>query len=508
MEFVLQYLPSNSTLSFFLFLLTVVFIIFSRSRSKPQNSKLPPGPPKLPLIGNMHQLSSMPHRGLTKLAQEYGPLMHIKLGSLSTIVVSSPEMAKEVMRTHDIIFANRPHNLAADIITYGSKGMSFSPQGSYWRQMRKICTFELLAPKRVESFRSIREQEASHLVKDLSSNHGSIINFSKVIYSVSYGLTSRVAFGEKSTDQEAFIEAMKDVSKVVSGFSLADLYPSFEVLSVVTGLRSKTEKIHQELDRILGKIVRDHKERKEVKEKSTEDIVDVLLKLQKQSNLEHPLSDNVIKATILDIFAAGSGTSAKTLDWSMSELIKNPSVMERAQAEIRRVFDSRGCVDETNLHEIKYLKAVIKETLRLHPPVPFLLPRECSERCEINGYEIPAKSKVIVNAWGIGRDPRHWNEEAEKFDPKRFLDGSIDFKGADFQFIPFGAGRRICPGITFGVASVELILANLLFHFDWKLPNGENTQDLDMSESFGLSVRRKHDLYLIPIAYHHHSSAY
>lgn len=184
----------------------------------------------------------------------------------------------------------------------------------------------------------------------------------------------------------------------------------------------------------------------------------------------------------------------------MSELVKNPRIMETAQAEVRRVFDEKLYVDEANLHELKYLKSVIKETLRLHAPVPLLLPRECSERCKINGYEIPAKSKVIVNAWAMGRDPKYWIE-AEKFYPERFLDSAVDYKGADFQFIPFGAGRRMCPGLTFGIANIELILANLLFHFDWKMPNENKPEDLDMTESFGLAVRRKHDLYLIPSMY-------
>nr|KYP42195.1 Cytochrome P450 71D10 [Cajanus cajan] len=445
----------------------------------------------------------MPHHGLAKLSHQYGPLMHIKLGSLSTIVVSSPEMAKEVMKTHDIIFANRPYLLAVDVISYGTKGISFSPYGSYWRQMRKICTFELLTSKRVESFQSIREEEASNLVKEIGLSEGSSINLSKMINSCSYGLTSRVAFGGKSKDQEAFIAVMKDVLKVVSGFSLVDMYPirGFEVL---TGFRSKVEKLHQEVDRILEKIVRDHRETssetKENIEKTGEDLVDVLLKLQKQNNLEHPLSDNVIKATILDIFSAGSGTSAKTLEWAMSELVKNPKIMEKAQAEVRRVYGEKGHVEEANLHDLKYLKSVIKETLRLHIPVPFLLPRECSERCEISGYEIPAKTKVIINGWAIGRDPNYW-VEAEKFCPERFLDSSVDYKGADFQFIPFGAGRRMCPGSAFGTANVELFLANLLFHFDWKMLNGDKPEELDMTESFGLSVRRKHDLYLIPSMY-------
>ncbi|CAJ1963937.1 unnamed protein product [Sphenostylis stenocarpa] len=499
----LQNIPSLAILPFFIFLFTV-FSIFWRSKTKSSNTRLPPGPPKLPLIGNLHQLGAMTHHDLAKLSHQYGPLMHIKLGALSTIVVSSPEMAKEVMNTHDTIFANRPYVFAVDVVTYGSKGMSFSPYGSYWRQMRKICTFELLTPKRVESFQAIREEEASKLVKEIGLSEGSSMNLSKMINSFSYGLTSRVAFGGKSNDQEAFIAVMKDASKVLAGFSLADLYP-IKLLQVLTGLRSKVEKLHQEVDRILEKIVRDHRdtssETKETNEKAGEDIVDVLLRLQEQNNLEHPVSDNVIKATILDIFSAGSGTSAKTIEWAMSELIKNPRVMEKAQAEVRRVFGEKGHVDEANLHDLKYLKSVIKETLRLHIPVPLLLPRECSQRCEINGYEIPAKSKVVINAWAIGRDPNYWND-AEKFCPERFIDLAVDYKGADFQFIPFGAGKRMCPGSSFGIANVELLLANLLFHFDWKMPNGLKCEELDMTESFGLSVRRKQDLYLVPCTYH------
>lgn len=184
----------------------------------------------------------------------------------------------------------------------------------------------------------------------------------------------------------------------------------------------------------------------------------------------------------------------------MSELIKNPRVMKKAQDEVRRVYAEKGHVNEANLHELKYLKSIIKETLRLHPPVPLLLPRECSEKCEIDGYEIARKSKVIVNVWAIGRDSKFW-EEAERFYPERFIESSRDFRGNDFEFIPFGAGKRMCPGVTFGVAGVEVILANLIFHFDWKMPNGVKPEELDMTESFGLSLRRKNDLELIPLKY-------
>ncbi|PON43464.1 Cytochrome P450, E-class, group I [Parasponia andersonii] len=184
----------------------------------------------------------------------------------------------------------------------------------------------------------------------------------------------------------------------------------------------------------------------------------------------------------------------------MAEMIKNPRVMKKAQDEVREVFTRKGSIDETGLSEMKYLRSVVKETMRLHPSLPFLLPRESRVKCEIKGYEIPAKTRIIVNAWAIGRDPRYWTEP-ESFIPERFLDSPIDFKGNNFEYIPFGAGRRICAGMSFALFNVELPLALLLYHFDWKLPSGMKHEDLDMTELSGASLRRKDYLNLIPIAY-------
>lgn len=203
-----------------------------------------------------------------------------------------------------------------------------------------------------------------------------------------------------------------------------------------------------------------------------------------------------------ETFGAGGETAATTVNWAISEMMKNPRIMQKAQAEVREVFNTKGQVDETEIKEMIYLNFVIKETLRLHPPFPLLLPRECRESCKIDGYEIPVKTKVVINAWAIGRDPNYWTNP-DSFYPERFLDSSIDLKGKNFEFIPFGAGRRMCPGMLFGLASVEFPLASLLYHFDWKLSNGmKHDEDLDMTEAFGVSVRRKQDLHLIPIPYH------
>ena len=184
----------------------------------------------------------------------------------------------------------------------------------------------------------------------------------------------------------------------------------------------------------------------------------------------------------------------------MAEMIKNPRAMNKAQLEVREVFDMKGMVDEICIDQLKYLKSVVKETLRLHPPAPLILPRECAQACEINGFHIPVKTKVFINVWAIARDPNYWSEP-ERFYPERFIDSSIDFKGCNFEYIPFGAGRRICPGSTFGLKNVELALAFLLYHFDWKLPNGMKNEDLDMTEQSGVTVTRKADLFLIHITF-------
>ena len=190
------------------------------------------------------------------------------------------------------------------------------------------------------------------------------------------------------------------------------------------------------------------------------------------------------------MFAGGSDTTFITLDWAMTELIINPEVLKKAQAEVQSVMRERRVVLESDLSQLHYMRAVIKETFRLHPPAPVLVPRESLEHVTIEGYDIPAKTRIFVNAWAIGRDPESW-EDPETFKPERFLNSTIDFKGQDYELIPFGAGRRICPAMTFGTASVEIALAQLLHSFDWELPPGVTAKDLDMTEVFGITMHRK-----------------
>ncbi|KAK7387153.1 hypothetical protein VNO78_27702 [Psophocarpus tetragonolobus] len=491
----LEILYFTSILSIFIFMLHK--IVTKKSNSTPS---LPPGPSKLPITGNIHNLvgSALPHHRLRDLSAKYGPLMHLKLGEVSTFVASSPEYAKEVMKTHDHVFASRPYVLAADIMDYGFKGVAFTPYGDYWRQLRKIFALELLSSKRVQSFQPIREEVVSSLIKRIATKQRSPVNITKEVISTVFTITARTALGSKSTHHQKLISVVTEAARISGGFDLGDLFPSVKLLQHMSGLRPKLEKLHQQADQIMQTIIDEHREAK-ASAKEDQEVGEVLLDVLLKK--EFCLSDESIKAVIWDIFGGGSDTTSSIITWAMAEMIKNPRSMEKVQNEVRKAFDKEGKPNGSGMEDLKYLKCVVNETLRLHPPAPLLLPRECAQGCEIHGYQIPKKSRVMVNAWAIGRDPKLWTE-AEKFYPERFTESSIDYKGNSFEFIPFGAGRRMCPGLTFGLSNVEYALAMLMYNFDWKLPNGMKNEDLDMTEIFGITVTRKDDLYLIPKIFH------
>ena len=197
-----------------------------------------------------------------------------------------------------------------------------------------------------------------------------------------------------------------------------------------------------------------------------------------------------------DIIVAGTDTSAAMVVWAMLELIKNPSIMRKVQDELRSTFRDRSFIEETDLSKLDYFKAVVKETFRLHPAAPMLVVREALQKCTIQGYDILPKTLVFVNVWAIGRDPQSW-KDPEVFMPERFLGNSINFTGQDFELIPFGAGRRMCPGMFAGIATFELALSNLLYSFDWELPVGVNKEDIDCDVVPGIAMHKKNPLKLM-----------
>ncbi|KAL7617908.1 hypothetical protein Lser_V15G03272 [Lactuca serriola] len=477
----------------------IFFLYFVFKRSKSLN--LPPGPQKLPLIGNVHQIAgTLPHRAFRDLARKHGPIMHIQLGQISAVIISSPRLAQEVLKTNDIALADRPTTFGSELVLYGNTDIALAPYGEYWRQMKKIASLELLSAKKVRSFSRIREQELDGFIEFLRLSSGKPINIHKTITKLINNVVCMASFGKNCKQQHALLQFLDEFARINTGFYVADLFPDFKFLYVVSGLRSKLMKLHKTLDKIFDDIWEEHEGRKRDGGDEDEDLLDVLLRIKEEGGLEFPITNNNIKAIFVDIFAGGTDTSSITIGWAMTELIRHPNVMEKLHFEIREAFKGKGKIKESDLHGLTYLQAVIKETLRLHPPLPLLLPRVCREQCKIDGYDIPVKMKVFVNGWACSTDPEYW-EDAESFKPERFENTSVDFMGTNYHFMPFGSGRRMCPGITFGMVSVELLLAQMLFYFDWKLPDGLSSTDIDMSETEGSLVAKKVPLHLIPTSY-------
>ncbi|CAN4111178.1 unnamed protein product [Withania somnifera] len=419
-------------------------------KSKIQGN-FPPGPRKLPLNGNSHKLtSSLPHHNMRNLAEKYGPIMHLQLGEVSAVVVSSPQVAKEVTKTHD----NRPQIPALKIFTNSGDSL-------------EKCVLELLSAKRVQSFESIREEEVKNLIEAISLTPSQVpVDISKMIFFMTNNIIARAAFGKECKHKDVLIAAVKTILEFAGGFDIPEIFPSFKILHSLSGIKHALQKVHTKVDKILEDIIEEHREnRKEMSSNMLhkEDLVDVLLR---------------------EMFIGGTDTSSTVLEWVFSEMMKNPQVLKKAKAEVRKVLEGKSENTESELQQLDYMKMVIKETLRMHPPLPLLLPREAGE-----------KFKVIGNAWAISRHPEHW-KNAECFEPERFQDSASDFKGTNLEQIPFGAGRRICPGVLFGIANVELPLAKLLFHFDWKLPDGIEANELDMTGTFGATAGRKNDFLL------------
>ncbi|WCJ37124.1 Cytochrome P450 726A27 [Euphorbia peplus] len=493
-----QNLPFPIFLSFILFIIFVIVFRIWKKQHDP-DSDHPPGPWKFPILGNLPHLllsSDLTHQRLRALSLIHGPVMSFQLGQVPAVVICSAQVAKQVMKTHAESFAERPMVLDVQIVLYNRNDILFGSYGAHWRQMRKIWILKFLSAKRVQSSKLIREEEVSDAVTFLRSKGGSPVNLTKVIFEFTNSILIRTAVGKNCRQKERLLSIADAVNETATSFGVADAFPSWKLLHYICGVKSKPERLHKETDQVLEEIINEHKAKEHLE---GDNLLDVLLNLHNDGNLQVPLTNESIKASILQMFTVGSETTSKVTEWAMAELMKNPNEMRKAQEEVRRVFREKGKVDESRFQDMKFLKLIVKETLRLHPPGA-LIPRECRERTRIDGYDILPKTRIIVNAWAIGRDPNTWSE-ATMFNPERFRDCAIDYKGTTCELIPFGAGKRICPGMTLGVTNLELFLGNLLYHFDWELADGITPQTLDMSEAVGGAVRKKTDLKLIPIPY-------
>ncbi|XP_027173069.1 cytochrome P450 71A1-like [Coffea eugenioides] len=485
-------------------ILLVILLLLPNKNKKPSRAHhSPPGPPRLPLIGNLHQIDpSCLHKYLWKLSQKYGPLMFMKLGSVPTLVISSARLAEEVMKNQDLIFCSRPKMLGLQKLAYNGLDIALAPYNQEWREMRKICVIHLLSAKRIQMFRPIREDEVSRVIGQISkraASYDQVINLSETIVSLTSTMICRIAFGKRfdkeGHERRRFSSLLHEAQAMFVAFFFSDYFPSVGWIDKFTGTLSRLESTFQKFDSFYQELIDEHLNPNRPKSMDG-DIIDLMLQLQQDGSTSFEITMDHIKAMLMNVFIAGTDTSAVTVIWAMTAMIKIPTVMKKLQAEIREIMGKKQMLDEDDVQKLPYLKAVVKETFRLYPAVPLLVPRETMGKCTIDGYEIQPKTLVYVNAWGIARDPEYW-ENPDEFLPERFLNSTIDLKGQDFHLTPFGAGRRGCLGYSMGLATVELVLANILHSFDWELPPGVKKEDIDTDALPGITMNKKTDLRLV-----------
>ncbi|KAL3523037.1 hypothetical protein ACH5RR_015871 [Cinchona calisaya] len=479
-----------SIISLFL-LLPILWIILKQYNSR--NKSLPPGPKAWPVIGNLAELGSNVHRDLAQLAQVYGPLMSLRLGNQLMVVGSTPEAAIEILKTHDRLLSGR---YVADV-SY-AKGpqknhlsLAFTTECTQqWRFLRTLCRSEIFSNKMIENQSYIREKKMNELLEFLASKEGEKIKIENFVFLSIINVLGNIFC---SNDLVSFEEigglnkAMREIVVLFASPNISDFYPSLSGLDI-QGLRKKTSECVKIIHSAWEGIIRDRKAQKLFQDSSRhKDIVDVLL--------HKDFSEDQISCLFLELFIAGTDTSSSTIEWAMTELIKQPKYLEKIRHELEREI-SGNVINESNLSQLSYLQACVKETLRLHPPVPLLLPRHANETRQVMNYTIPEGTQIVVNVWAVARDPNNW-EDPLTFNPDRFLHSELDFKGNDFEFLPFGSGRRICPGMNMGLAQVHLFLASLIYHFNWSLPDDMLPQQLDMNEKFGVTLHREKPLEIM-----------
>ncbi|KAK3028038.1 hypothetical protein RJ639_038759 [Escallonia herrerae] len=475
---------------------------------------LPPGPKPWPIIGNLSHLGTKPHHSLAALARTYGPLMHLRLGFVHVVVAASAATAAQFLKIHDANFSSRPPNSGAKHIAYNYQDLVFAPYGPRWRMLRKICSVHLFSAKALDDFRHVRQEEVGILTRALQSAGQTSVNLGQLLNVCTTNALGRVMLGRRvfgdgtgGVDDKAdeFKQMVVELMVLAGVFNIGDFIPALEWLDL-QGVAASMKKLHARFDAFLNGIIEEHNVNGgrggDGGAQKHADLLSTLISLKDNVDGEGgKLSDTEIKALLLDLFTAGTDTSSSTVEWAIAELLRHPKILARVQLELDAVVGPGRPVTEADLPHLTFLQAVVKETFRLHPSTPLSLPRMAAEDCEINGYFIPKGSTLLVNVWAIARDPDMWSEPLA-FRPERFLPGgekpNADVKGNDFEVIPFGAGRRICAGMSLGLRMVQLLTATLLHAFNWDLPEGQMAEKLDMEEAYGLTLQRAAPLMVHP----------
>ncbi|KAG5623870.1 hypothetical protein H5410_009088 [Solanum commersonii] len=465
----------------------LVLIILKHVLSRRRKLNLPPSPLlKLPIIGHLYLLKHPLHRTLANLSTKYGPVFSLQFGTRFVVVVSSSSTVEECFTINDVVFANRSRLMIGKYIGYNYSTVAGSPYGGHWRNLRRICGLEILSTNCLNNFQPIRQHEIKLLVHRVFLNSGdSPFELKSKLFQMSYNIIMRMVagkryYGEEVDSEEAnhFRKLMEEVNSYGGASNPADFMPAIFLL-FFRSTENKLVKLGKKMDALLQGLVDEHR-----RDKSRNTMIDHLLSLQ-ESEPEY-YTDQIIKGIVLVMLNAGTDTSSVTTEWAMSLLLNHPEVLEKARTEIDNHVDKDRLVDEADLPKLKYLQSIISETLQLFPAAPMLLPHESSEDCKVAGFHIPRGTVLLVNAWAIHRDPLLW-EDPDSFKPERFEGVEVE----SWKLLPFGMGRRACPGSGLAQRVVGLALGTLVQCFEWKRVSDER---VDLTEGKGLTMLKAEPL--------------
>ncbi|XP_071711644.1 cytochrome P450 81Q32-like [Rutidosis leptorrhynchoides] len=465
------------------------FLFVTKFRRKPPN--LPPTIfPTIPIIGHLYLLKKPLYKTFATLSAKHGPILLLRFGSRCVLLVSSPSLANECFTKNDIIFANRPRLLTGKILGSNYTSIGWAPYGAHWRNLRKISTVEIFSSHRLQELQYIRANEGQLVVGKLLSECSSPVNLKTMFHELTLNLMMRMIagkryFGGDDMDVEGnrFKEILRESVLLAGSSNLGDYIPILNWLGV-KGLEPRLIALQKMRDEFFQGLIDQHRNIEVGNKKNT--MIQVLLKLQ-ETDPEY-YTNELIKTFVLNLISAGIDTTAATMEWAFALLLNHPQVLKKAQNEIDTHVGEHRLVDESDITSLHYLHCIVNETLRMYHPAPLPLPHESSEDCVVGGYHIPRGTTLIVNLWSLHHGPNLWSEP-ETFDPERFkgIEGTRD----DFRFMPFGSGRRICPGDELSMRMIELILGLLIQCFNWERVGEEM---VDMSEGPGFTMAKAHPL--------------
>ncbi|KFK28397.1 hypothetical protein AALP_AA8G509800 [Arabis alpina] len=454
-------------------------------RSKHKNEKLPPSPVGFPVIGHLHLLKQPVHRSLRDLSCNLGDVFSLRLGTNLAVVVTSASAAEEFL-THqnDIVFANRPISTLGEFISYNNTILSAAPYGEHWRKLRRVCTGEIFSTARLRESVTIRRDEVRAMLRTVHVAATSKVRLElrPLLSGLTFNIVMRMVAGKRYYGEEN--DEAKEVLELISetfefgGFSyVGNFIPILKLLDF-DGYVKRGKKLGSKLDKFMQKLV-DENRRNRGETEFENTMINHLLSLQ-ESEPEY-YTDDIIKGLVMVMLLAGTDTTALTLEWVMDNLLNHPEVLRKVKTELNDVVSSKGRLmeEESDVGKCTYLNNVISETLRLYPVAPFMIPHESSANCKASGYNIPRGAWLLVNVWAIQRDPKVW-DEPEAFKPERF-----ELETYRGKFLPFGMGRRACPGMSLAQVILGLALGSLIQCFDWER---DGDVEVDMSEGRGLTM--------------------